>query len=475
MVDNRNTDKSFREKLENFTQQPPPGLWDNIEGRLLAAKRKRRMFYVGWAAAAAVVVIAFLAGWYFSNPSGGLEPVETVQQVTAPETTQSQEITGDQGELIAEDLQGENQPGQLMEETASGTEPAGPRKEGWLASAVSTDNGTEKTTASVSSRISGMDEIKKIAFAFIQKTDWKVLDEILPEEGKVVLDNLDRRLIAENIGKMDSEREKGWIVGMHISPGYSNHVSRHSENYSQYMSSSGSEGSSNIGGGFSVQYKTNKRIRIESGLYFAQNGQRSNNSYDLLAYSNEAFAGGPDGSFAADKAASPSFSNAVNMENGNLALNSYAGVIEMKGAPKGSEIASDFESSQLAFSNRLVSEGEFSQVFDFIEIPLYVRYSVVDARVGVELLGGINAGLVVGNNAYIDNRFGLQNVGKTQDISTVNLSGTVGLGLSYSLNSRLSLGVEPRLSYYMNSINQNPDVSFRPYRLGLYTGIYYEF
>jgi hypothetical protein len=111
----------------------------------------------------------------------------------------------------------------------------------------------------------------------------------------------------------------------------------------------------------------------------------------------------------------------------------------------------------------------------FIEIPLYLRYRLVDSKFGLEIMGGVNAGVVVGNNAYIDNSYGLQNIGETKDISTVNLSGTVGVGINYALGKRISLAVEPRLNYYFSSINNNPEVDFRPYRIGVFTGVYYEF
>ena len=90
-------------------------------------------------------------------------------------------------------------------------------------------------------------------------------------------------------------------------------------------------------------------------------------------------------------------------------------------------------------------------------------------------MGGINAGLVVGNNAYIDNSYGLQNIGETEDISTLNLAGTIGVGLNYTLGKHISMAVEPRLNYYFNSINDNPEVVFIPYRIGVFTGLYYEF
>lgn len=91
------------------------------------------------------------------------------------------------------------------------------------------------------------------------------------------------------------------------------------------------------------------------------------------------------------------------------------------------------------------------------------------------MITGLNAGIVVGNDAYIDNQYGKQNIGETQDISPVNLSGTVGVGLNYALGKHFAVAIEPRFNYYLNSINTNSSVEFRPYRLGFYTGVSYEF
>jgi hypothetical protein len=90
-------------------------------------------------------------------------------------------------------------------------------------------------------------------------------------------------------------------------------------------------------------------------------------------------------------------------------------------------------------------------------------------------LGGVNAGLIVGNNAYIENDFGKQNVGETQDISTLNFSGTLGFGVNYGFGKHFSFALEPRLNYYLNSINSNPDIDYKPYRIALFTGVYYAF
>lgn len=282
------------------------------------------------------------------------------------------------------------------------------------------------------------------------------------------LTETEKVLVAENAKRYSapSKEEKNWKMGLAVSPGYASHVTNHSGNYAQNMTYSNSEGSGNVSGGFSVQYQTGKKWSVESGIYYAKDGQRSSNSPPTERFYSVA----P----AMAMAEKSYFNTAVNMVGGQLAMNSTAGVIQFSGTPRGAEMATNVEDSYNG-ATTLLTSGDFEQVFDFIEIPVYLRYNLIDSKIGVEVLGGFNAGIVAGNNVLMENRFGTQNVGKTADISTLNVSGTIGFGVNYSLSQRISLAVEPRLNYYLNSINKNPDVMFRPYRVGVYTGIYYQF
>jgi hypothetical protein len=280
----------------------------------------------------------------------------------------------------------------------------------------------------------------------------------------------DQLLIAENIKNLNetNQPENNWKMGMYIAPGYSSYNASHSASYAKDMTYSGSDGNTNVSGGFSVQYKTSKRWIVESGVYYAQNGQQSSNSVNILAKNVNA-----------DNAFAPGdinyFSNAVRVENNSLAMNSTAGVIQFSETPKGAELSGDFEASKTGVTNLMVPNGEFSQVFEFMEIPLYVRYRLVDSKLGIELITGLSTGIVVGNNAYLENQYGMQNIGETLDISTFNISGTVGIGVNYALGKHISIAVEPRFNYYLNSINNSESVEFRPYRVGFYTGVTYGF
>jgi hypothetical protein len=468
MKDEKDIDSIIRRKLENFSAPPPAHIWKSVQEQLLAQRRKNRMTYIGWISAAAVVVLAFLAGWYFN---GNLKTENT--KSVKNEVIQSEQSSKETSILSSQNSEQNSSTAktQLKELNNTGlsraTQIAGASP---VISKVTFSNQKGGITNSVSR--------DSISFTMLRGANARVAQnqqpntELARQRQIISVNDLtehDRLLIAENIKNSAAAKpDKNWKMGMFVAPGYSSYNASHSESYAKNMTYSGSEGNTNVSGGFSVQYKTGKRWIVESGVYYAQNGQQSENSVNILSENvnaDNAFAP-PDVNY---------FSNAVRVENNHLAMNSTAGVIQFSGTPKGAELSGDFEASKTAVTNLMVPNGEFSQVFEFMEIPLYVRYRLVDSKLGIELLTGLSTGIVVGNNAYIENQYGIQNIGETMDISTFNISGTLGMGVNYALGKHFSVAVEPRFNYYLNSISNNESVEFRPYRIGFYTGVTYEF
>ena len=471
------TDKIIREKLKDFSVAPPQHIFDNVQASLAAQKRKRRVAYISWISAAAVVLLAFIGGWYFNESQNG-ESIQAVQSEISTQDEMPQKPIEEQ-EQIPSTLNNSIKDSEKREQNGV-SEIQTPEKN---LVAENRKYATEQAVAEQPETIVNLSdtEIPEMEEATIMEDENAKIPaeenvtsseknitttENLPQELSVY----EKNLIAGNVQKVNETAQKqgSWKLGMNISPGYSSQVANHSDSYNQNMNYSGNNGNANVAGGISVQYKTAKRWSVESGVYYAKNGQKSETSFDLFAFNQRA-----DEIYA--PVGDSYFSNAVNVTNGQLQMNGTAGVVALNGTPQGAEVTTNLDESKLSSQNSLVTSGEFSQVFEFVEIPLLVRYRLIDAKFGLELLGGFNAGIVVGNDAYLDNEFGLQNVGKTEDISPINLSGTLGVGLNYELGKHISLGFEPRLNYYLSSINQNPDVEFRPYRIGFYTGIYYEF
>lgn len=468
MKDKNNIDNIFRRKLEDFSAAPPPHIWENVKSQMAAQQRKTRRIYIGWFSAAAAILLAFLAGWYFNENSATTENMKASNEVFSQEKNITKaDIPTSQ---LASKINIENSAEDLYETTEKHVSTELIAKLPVASNSKSNETGVE-STAGVRREPIKISRLKSADAQVVQK-------QTLSEKLAVKIENIpanylsenDKILIAGNIKtvKSSAKPENNWKMGMYLSPGYSSYSASHSESYSKNMTYSGSDGNSNVSGGVSVQYKTSKRWIVESGVYYAKNGQESENPTRLFAKNLDAVNTPSTGETSY-------FSNAVKMENNALSMNSTAGVIQFSDAPDGAEISSDFEAVKSDVGNLLVPNGSFSQVFQFMEIPLFVRYRLVDSKFGVELISGLNAGIIVGNDAYIDNQYGLQNIGETRDISTVNLSGTVGIGFNYALSKHFALAIEPRFNYYLNSINTSSLVDFRPYRIGFYTGVSYEF
>ncbi len=465
MIKEKNNDQIFRDKLENFSVEPPAHIWTGIQDQLAMRRRNRRIIAIRWFSAAAAILLAFLGGWYFNHsvktPQSAtieksiVQPNNTpLKENDIPETNKNTPVAPDHN-LVAGSVKAKQ-----TETEKQTTVSKAPGKQTVL---VPSSQGEKKK-----SLIWQLLEGREPDLILSQKTENNSLKtkHVFVTE----LTNADRALIASNsIGpRTENQDESRWKLGMMVSPGYSSQVTSHSESYASNMTRSASIGNVDVTGGISVRVRTGKRWSIESGVYYDQNGQKSQSSFHLF----ESYADVNSPYAEADR---NYYANNIKVMNGTINMNSTAGVIAMDKTPKGTEVSGNVDAAFSGTSNQLVTSGDFSQVFDFIEVPLYLRYKLIDSRVDVEMMGGFNAGLLVGNNAYIDNEFGIQNIGKTQDVSSLNVSGTIGIGLNYQLGRHFSLGVEPRFNYFLSSINNNPDVNFKPYRFGFYTGVYYEF
>jgi hypothetical protein len=462
MKKNENLDDLIRAKLENYSVPPPPQLWQQVHQKLEYRRRQTKMMWVRITSAAAVVAIAFIAGWYFVDTRND-QPV--ISETNPPESRQEMVQTPASGDVFQAETNKSaenNLPG-----TATNPSLLAAKTEGQSAGvdseqpAVIADLRSSASFEKMQSRNSRFenDPFPKLKV----KRQPAIYDEL-------ALADVDKLIIESNIRNLENEKTKpmGWTMGLYVAPGYSSYNASHTSDYKSNMTYSGSEGNTNVGGGVSVQYRTGKRWMVESGVYYAQNGQKSENSVSLFAFNqNYDYAAAPE--------SNNYFSNVVRVNNGNLAMNSTAGVIAFSGTPKGAELSGSFESLAGNKTNMMVPNGEFSQVFEFMEIPMLVRYRVIDSRFGVEVIAGLSTSVLVGNNAYIDNQYGTQNIGKTLDISTFNLAGNAGLAANYALGDHFSVAIEPRFSYYLNSINQNSQVEFRPYRIGFFTGLTYNF
>ncbi|MGV9003199.1 hypothetical protein [Flavobacterium sp.] len=117
---------------------------------------------------------------------------------------------------------------------------------------------------------------------------------------------------------------------------------------------------------------------------------------------------------------------------------------------------------------------QITQKISYSEIPVEVKYLLLNKKVSVEGIAGFSF-LYLNKNEIIikaENGFS-KSIGQTSNLMKTNLSVNVGLGLNYKLNNRLKLILEPVVNYHLNTF-QNSN-SAKPYSFGVRTGLRYSF
>ncbi|HEY3371133.1 MAG TPA: outer membrane beta-barrel protein [Prolixibacteraceae bacterium] len=478
MIKDKNIDKLFREKLQDYEPQPPAWLLDNVLAGVAGAKRRRKIVYWRVAGVAAALLLAFVAGWQvnYMNRESVKQPVVVSQNLTPPSNGAMKAVP--ENETITNQSQQAKSTGVPRFSTADSTPAAmadktNSAKHLQLAGKISQGEKNALAEPSMNQRIdqSASLYLLKTIHPTIGRKD-QYANALHESKGKGSINEqqalaFDQQIIERNAEQLrlqnESQRNAHWLVGAQVSPAYSVNRSSHSAQYASNMLNSSSNTPVDLGGGLSVEYKPGKRWSLQSGVYIAGLGQSTGNSTNTNR-DQYAFAG----------KGSEYFNAPVDVEATKMSMNSTAGVIQLNRIPDGIVLGTNLEDKSLA-SAVVVSDARFIQNFQYLEIPLYLRYTVLDARFDVELIGGLSSNVLIGNDTYMESSSGRSLVGKTQDMQGLNYSGTFGLGLKYGLSRRLFLNVEPRVKYFLNSLNTNAAVTYKPYTIGVYTGISYQF
>lgn len=473
MMNDKNIDNLFRDKLKDLEKAPPAYLLGNILSGAAAARRRRRILYWRVASVAAGLLLAFVAGWQISQLSQQEAQPQVVvsHEASSKGTPDTKDSLGSTAEFSAQSTTEKEETVSVEKKETSLA--ASPRENLQMASSAAI---SKKQPSPIEAMELPEDEfavslpvktVKQLENRSEKYTNDLHLKKERNRTSEREIQSIDQQIMAQNEqqlrAQMESRKKNQWLIGANVSPAVSVNRSSHSDQYASNMLNSSNTSPIDLGAGLSVEYKAGKRWSVQSGIYYTGLEQSSGN---IASTSRSGYAFADIGA--------EYFNAPVNMDVGKMQMNSVAGVIEFKNVPGGVVVGNSIEEKSLS-SAVLVTDAKFIQNFQFVEIPLYLRYTVLDARFDVELMGGLSSNVLVGNNTFMDSSSGKSNVGRTQDMQDISYSGALGLGLKYGLSKRVFLNLEPRVKYYLNSLNNNPQVEYKPYTIGVFTGISYSF
>ena len=482
MNDQMNHGKGFlKEKLGGYQVDPPASVWSSISAGL-GGRNRKGMIIISLAAAASVALAVTLGINYFGpdvprdqvmaeSENRPVEAVpESVPQVEehpaaavpeSPRTAQrenlEEKVVRTVHEVSAGDDQGEealpfdiSTPSISEVVNSAGAEIPGSEPSGQDSRVEETRLTTSAEEAEEPDQNSGDEKAEDLT---LDAGDEKAEDLTL-DAGDDLADE----------GLMDFEETPGkdprWIIGAALSPLY---TFRDAEPQALAASPDHESGMVSYAGGIQVAYRTTRRLAIESGIFFNKMGIAIGAPGIQLFQPEYDFA--PIGAEAARSnvmAISNTVGNIVS-KSGDIYVNNY-----MLSASYDNTVPDQFSSAVNA-------DQGIRQHLDYLEVPLNLRYTVVDRSLEVQLVGGMSTNLLINNYVTMETADGTTEIGYLTNIRTVNYSGNAGIGLVYHLMDHFSLSLEPRFRYFLNSVNDDSLPSTRPYTFGLYTGLNYRF
>lgn len=280
---------------------------------------------------------------------------------------------------------------------------------------------------------------------------------------------------AKEIIANENSKSIEWIIGGEISPLYafndqnfsSKSDMKESLNTQQNFinadtdTESGKNATLSYSGGIKVGFIKNNRLTIKSGIYYSKKEQRIEN----IPVERVAKRGGTK-YYANLSNVAIKFTEASNTIINDKKLEMYDSRMEAE---------YDYAFSPNTSKSYYKLDIDLDQTFEYIEIPIMVKYKLIDRKIDFNVLGGISSGMLVKNSAKASTENNNLWSGETANINRFNYTASVGMGLEYELNKHLSLNIEPTLRYTLNPVSVNNDVYSYPYAFSVFTGMNYRF
>lgn len=498
MKENNNIDRIFSEGLANYSEKPPAFVWDAIAGGLQGAKQNKKILFI-WrgVAAAAIVGLLFLGGLFWNNSNNNdriadsrLQQPSNALQQSGIDNMEVHENKANMDKSIAleQEKRQNTKQKQIKSVQKSINVPSNKikpseNKTQSLASVDKAINEDKQTYAQIIAPIiAETKDIEKSETPLLQKmglntvhtrADYSVPNALhllnKPEKPALKSSETDNFLLAfDNHKPLKASDKKAlqFALGGHFSPSYSYNDPGQSDGST--VAAANEDGIISYTGGINLNIKTRKKWEIETGVYYSQIGQKFSNPM-IGSPDKMFFAAGPNAGVESKK---PNLKNSM----GNITLKTSAQQQLIKEvAVSNANTAFRLNSDNFADSPTQVDAITVQQELDYIEIPFLLRYNLLNKSVGLSLSGGMSTNFLIGNSAYRMENNSKNNIGETQGINDISYSAIFGFGFRAPILKSLDFNLEPRFKYFMNSVTDSPGSSYKPYSIGIYTGVSYQF
>ena len=119
-------------------------------------------------------------------------------------------------------------------------------------------------------------------------------------------------------------------------------------------------------------------------------------------------------------------------------------------------------------------EVVLNQKISYYEMPLELKYVILNKKFGINIIGGFSTLLLGDNEITVDAGDYNEVLGEASNLSSLSFTTNLGLGLNYSFSKKLMFNIEPMFKYQLNPYSDS-SVEFKPYYIGIYSGLSFKF
>jgi len=533
MKNKKHIDELFKERFNNHETTPPPHVWDNIQAELQAKKKERKVIPLWWklGGVAALLALLFTIGNSVFNTEENSKELVT-EETTAPVPTDSETNEGERiynntqvaSETDEKSTETNDDENLLNQKQASDTNKASKnslssQKSNKSAVAVENTskqkikNSVNKTTTTSEKRINKdktpvSTGIEKDATVIASETANDNLEDSLKNNSDTaiaseksssnqteqqreknkglintenvisdlstdkvgenntetataktetkVIKETDKKSIFDEIDDVKKEKEaiaktnkpqNRWDVAPNVAPVYYSSLNGGSSIDPMFADNSQS-GDVNISYGVQVAYNITDRLSVRSGvnnvnLGYSTGGVEIGTGPVAFGLRTIDYNGKSNVIIATDKGGLQQL-NAPEDGFGSITPKSTGG------------------------------NAQIIQDISYYEVPLELKYALLNNRFGINMIGGLST-LFLGNNEISVEDGGFRSVlGEANNLNSLSFTTNVGVGFDYKISKRLKFNVEPMFKYQLNPY-KDASVGFKPYYIGLYSGLSFKF
>lgn len=449
MNENKNIDRLFQEKFKDFEVFPESHVWRNIE-KQITKKKKRRIvpLWLRFGGAAAIVLFLISSGFWFFNTgsvSKGTpdEIIITNSDKSNIKLNRNNSAEINENESISSSIQKEKEKSATSELTKNRESITTDKNE----SAGSFTTRNEKSVIAEGKKVENELFItSKLAQEFEVKNDQKALNQIAFEEFFDRQKKVNNDILTE-IEKDESKVKVGiqgskWSIGSTMAPVYYNTL-RSGSPIDPELANNNKSSNGNISYGLKLNYKITDNLILQTGINSLELGYTTNNVASLLSSSLL------EGS---------STNIDTNVEGASVSVISTA-----RQSSDGTIQRPSFDPS-----------GTLDQTLGYVEMPMELKYIILQKRVGVNVVGGVSTYFLYRNYVSMSSFGKTTTLGEASNINMLNFSGNLGLDLDYSISKKLFINISPMFKYQFNTFSEYSG-GFQPYYFGVYSGLNFRF